>query len=326
MEKFKQIILFGSPGVGKSHYIRAKLLPSLGVDPTGENCIATVFHPEYGYGDFMGKLLPITRNNSIEYRYYEGHFLRALAQAFRAIRQAPDAPAHVALVIDELNRGNSAAIFGSVFQLLDRESDGWSSYAINLSEMESERLLELMGFQVAVVSGRTVYQNNNRNVNIDEELEPVRIRNRHVRIPPNLSIVATINTSDTSIYYMDAAFKRRWDWQYVDLKSESQSSGEVAFSSRADWCRFVDALNKFIRKHANIIRHIEDKQVGYWFISRDPILRSDIQNKLLFFLWDSVFSRDRMPLAQLLGAKREELVSFGDLVARDKEFVAKLLA
>ena len=324
-----QLVLFGSPGVGKSRLIRHEILPRLGVDPSSANCIATVFHPEYGYGDFMGKLLPMTRGGSVEYRYYPGHFLRTLAQAYKELRLQPDNPGHVALVIDELNRGNSAAIFGGVFQLLDREADGWSCYAVNLSDMEYERLLELMDFTLATLGGqdnqRRAYQYGGRNVvDIEAELAPVRIEHRHVRIPPNLSIIATINTSDSSIYYMDAAFKRRWDWEFVDLQSQRHSSPDIVFSTRDEWERFVDGLNVFIRRHASAIRHIEDKQVGYWFINQLPITRAHIQNKLLFFLWDSVFARDRHPIAQLLGLRREELVSFGDLVVRDLDFVARI--
>src|SRR5262245_8458549 len=130
----RQLILFGSPGVGKSHLIQHELLPKLGVSADSENCVKTVFHPEYGYGDFMGKLLPITREQQINYRFYEGHFLIALARAYRNILESPASPNNVALVIDELNRGNSAAIFGTVFQLLDRAADGWSSYQVEISQ------------------------------------------------------------------------------------------------------------------------------------------------------------------------------------------------
>ncbi len=328
---YRQLILFGSPGVGKSHLVRATILPELGVDAGSENCIGTVFHPEYGYGDFMGKLLPMTRGGTVEYRYYAGHFLQALALAYRNLRLNEAAPAGVALVIDELNRGNSAAIFGTAFQLLDREPDGWSSYAITLSEMEHEKLLELMDFTPVVSHHggfpRREFQYGGRSVpDLDGELRATRIEGRKVKIPPNLSIIATINTSDTSIYYMDAAFKRRWEWEFVDLQSKLISSDETAFADQKSWKAFVDKLNEFIRRNGASVRHIEDKQIGYWFLSKPQVLRRDVQNKLLFFLWDSVFARDRKPLCDLLSLRRDQLVTFGDLASRDQLFVAKISA
>ncbi|MGL4500381.1 MAG: hypothetical protein ACRCU2_15050, partial [Planktothrix sp.] len=168
-----QKILFGSPGTGKSYRIKDEIIPGLGIDESlnPENVISTVFHPEYTYGDFMGKLVPITKGNNVRYQFYEGHFLRALARAYKNIllkyvapkeqslkdlsdvdknyslkkarKEACDNAANVALVIDEINRGNSSAIFGTVFQLLDRDDEdddeknkerGWSSYKINITE------------------------------------------------------------------------------------------------------------------------------------------------------------------------------------------------
>ena len=84
----QQLILFGSPGVGKSYYIRSTILPSLGIDPNSQNCISCVFHPEYSYGDFVGKLLPITRGQKVEYTFYEGHFLAAIAKALQNLLKA----------------------------------------------------------------------------------------------------------------------------------------------------------------------------------------------------------------------------------------------
>ncbi len=125
MIEFMQKIYFGSPGTGKSYTVTRGILPKLlGTDYNSEtyhnNYISTVFHPEYTYGDFMGKLLPLTKDKQVTYRYYEGHFLRALAQAYRNILKDNDPRSwqNVALVIDEINRGNSAAIFGTIFQLL----------------------------------------------------------------------------------------------------------------------------------------------------------------------------------------------------------------
>ena len=120
----KQLIIFGSPGTGKSHHIKNEILSELGAEETH---IRTVFHPDYTYGDFMGKLMPLTdrADKRVTYNFYAGPFLKALAAAYRNwldAERGEQEPQHVALVVDEINRGNSAAIFGTVFQLLDRDS------------------------------------------------------------------------------------------------------------------------------------------------------------------------------------------------------------
>lgn len=117
-----QKILFGSPGTGKSYQIREIAIDKLGI-PLIENtqilsnAVRTVFHPEYTYADFMGKLLPLTQGDSVIYKFYPGHFLRVLGMAYRSL--IDDTNENFLLVIDELNRGNAAAVFGNVFQLLD---------------------------------------------------------------------------------------------------------------------------------------------------------------------------------------------------------------
>jgi 5-methylcytosine-specific restriction enzyme B len=315
-----QKILFGSPGVGKSHLIQAEILPSLGIDPSGEDCIKTVFHPEYTYGDFVGKLLPVSRESRVEYNFYAGHMLKALARAYRCILDNPDEPQHVALVIDEINRGNSAAIFGSVFQLLDREASGWSSYHVDLSRMEFEELIRLIGIETYKQTGekgRITYRFERvDHSDINALISPLRITAGQIRIPPNLSLLATMNTSDTSIYYMDSAFKRRWDWEFVNIDSTLNSSPEVAFESRPAWEQFVRRINHFIRHNGSSVRNLEDKQIGYWFIKGAVISKSQIQNKLMFFLWDSVFPRDKRPLAELVGTTVDNIATFGDFTAR----------
>lgn len=328
---FEKIILFGSPGTGKSRQIVHELIPKLEIDPEGPDCIKTVFHPEYTHGDFMGKLMPLTNSGRVEYNFYTGYFMRAIARAYRNILLAPpeEEPQKVALVIDEINRGNSSAIFGTAFQLLDRDDKGWSAYKVDLSKMEFEQLLREIGFSVRSYSSPGVpdyieYNFNGRkrrDDGVNEILEPLRIRRNQIRIPGNLSIFATMNTSDNSIYYMDAAFKRRWSWRYVDTSGDSPNPDGIAFHSREDWYAWIDSLNGFIRNNHGYVRNVEDKQVGHWFITGSPISNAEIQNKLMFFLWDSVFTTSKTPLAELLGVDEPSLVTFGDLASRTREFV-----
>lgn len=325
-----QKILFGSPGTGKSYQVReiAKnelLIPFDEDTKTLKNTIKTVFHPEYTYADFMGKLLPLTQNGSIIYKFYPGHFLRILGMAYKALIDGSDE--NFLLVIDELNRGNAAAIFGTVFQLLDRESDGWSSYEVIISDMELFGLLKEMHFNPVIQDENFLIKPNLTKSNtstLDDFFENQAVdalkkgnfygtrvfnllKNRRINIPNNLSIIATINTSDESIYYLDSAFKRRWDWEYVRSPSETfhgyPSELEnvkliVNNEEKELWINYIIGINKFIKSNHQSIRRIEDKQIGWWFIKPENELveLQQVKDKLMFYLWDSVFVRDKKPL------------------------------
>lgn len=346
-----QKIIFGSPGTGKSHLIKSEIIPKqLGVDEktNPENVIKAVFHPEYTYGDFMGKLLPITRAGQVEYNFYEGHFLKALAQAYKNIIVAHDKngqklsePENVVLVIDEINRGNSSAIFGSVFQLLDRDDDGWSSYDTSINGVTFFRLLELIGFTFSYDKNQEIDEYKLKGFDNAKKLETFQPKlaylnfnlvNKTIKIPPNLHIIATMNTSDSSIYHMDTAFKRRWEWQFIDVNSQLVKTDGIAFES-SEWVDFIGKLNQFIKSNHNYIRGIEDKQIGKYFIkgdSNNQIDYSIIQSKLMFFIWDSVFNRDKTPLVKLLFGNdnveqnKNKLVTFGDFALQVKNFVEKV--
>ena len=334
-----QKILFGSPGTGKSWRIKNQIIPELGIDESlnPENVIRTVFHPEYTYGDFVGKLVPLTRSGKVEYNYYEGHFLKALAQSYRNILIAKDTekPKNVALVIDEINRGNSSAMFGTIFQLLDRKADSWSDYNINVSVIEMDRILTLVGFEdggnigfykygkAKTAKAIEEYQDILSKINLNVNTLSSNIVGGSIRIPPNLSILASMNTSDNSIYFMDSAFKRRWDWEFVNWDDSKPPAAKYGTLSDEEWRELIKNLNEFIKKHHASIRGIEDKQIGYYFI-KPPVTADKIQNKLMFFLWDSVFNRDKKPLVDLLGVKREQLVTFGDFIQLHNDFIAAI--
>lgn len=341
-----QKILFGSPGTGKSHRIDREIIPKeLKIDRIAnpESIIKTVFHPEYTYGDFMGKLVPITKSGKVEYNYYEGHFLKALGQAYKNIQLTKpkdidqinwENVQNVALVIDEINRGNSAAIFGVCFQLLDREDTGWSTYTINTTEIEFYKFIELIGVKISLVDGNLKFQfpGDSHFVffeNLKDKFSPLGINTetKAIKLPPNLSILGTMNTSDNSIYFMDSAFKRRWDWEFVnwdDSKPPAPKYGEGGTLSKDEWKKLIINLNNFIKSHHASIRGIEDKQIGYYFI-KQPVTSDKIQNKLMFFAWDSIFNRDKKPLTDLIKVKRDQLVTFGDFTKFHNEFVHGLM-
>jgi 5-methylcytosine-specific restriction endonuclease McrBC GTP-binding regulatory subunit McrB len=368
-----QKIFFGCPGTGKSYQISNDDLggvvkEELGIDKDvhAENLIKTVFHPEYTYGDFMGKLMPMTmkddnKTSSVYYQFYEGHFLKALGQAYKNIIKAEkvENAQNVALVIDEINRGNSSAIFGTVFQLLDRLDQpkngiekGWSAYGINISDLEFTKLAELMGFTYGGTSAKKLteyeypkidgkgtlgskhFTNIFEKIKIKVELDTNTAVGSSIRIPPNLSIFGTMNTSDNSIYFMDNAFKRRWEWEYVDWSQDDDKKLDTVIlegygNGNLKWKDLVKQFNDFIKDNHNSVRsgRIEDMQIGYRFINTGKVTEDQIKNKLMFFIWDSVFNRDKNPLRELLGFDKndKQLVTFGDFIKYHQEFVTNLL-
>ncbi len=285
-----QKILFGSPGTGKSYKVHHTIIKDeLKIIDT-QNIVSTVFHPEYTYGDFMGKLVPLTKGNTVRYHFYEGHFLRAITQAYINIIAKYNDPtkekdfkdlsdtdklarleqsrklacknaSNVALVIDEINRGNSSAIFGIVFQLLDRENDGWSSYKINLTEIELLTIIRLIGVEEKpLADNKFEYQFPGENHWVQDysifqnrvNCLQMNLKDRSIKIPPNLSIIGTMNTSDNSIYFMDSAFKRRWDWEFIDWdnsKPPSARYGQAGILNDDEWKRLIQNLNSFIKGH-----------------------------------------------------------------------------
>jgi len=357
-----QRILFGSPGTGKSCSIRNIAINSLKMQWDEENqtiinSVKTVFHPEYTYSDFIGKLLPQTfGGGNVIYKFYEGHFIRSLGIAYKLLIDGSDE--NVLLVIDELNRGNASAIFGSIFQLLDREENGWSSYEVDVSGLELVGLLNSMSYRASISaegdilirkdgrsdilsnfcdSSRSMLSSNQNALRVIENIKRSRIS-----IPPNLSIIATINTSDDSIYYLDSAFKRRWDWDYIDapdakFHSYSFPEGllsvklEISPNEKVCWTDFVIRLNEFLKANSKFIRRIEDKQIGWWFIKPidGKINLDSVKNKLMFYLWDSVFTRDKQPLIKLLKAftsKDISLITYADFVTQTENFVHAIWA
>ncbi|MBE9238758.1 AAA family ATPase [Anabaena aphanizomenioides LEGE 00250] len=205
-----QKILFGSPGTGKSYKVREIAQQELGIEwneqtKSLENTIKTVFHPEYTYSDFVGKLLPQTTGlGSVIYKFYPGHFLQALGLAYRQIIDGTNE--NVLLVIDELNRGNAAAIFGSIFQLLDREDNYWSTYEVNLSELEIVGLFQSMGYKANItheniqVNGnefKSFYEmthNNLRNNNNEDGLRILeRLKNNSITEVLNVKILRILS-------------------------------------------------------------------------------------------------------------------------------------
>jgi len=272
-----QIIYYGAPGTGKSYGIKK----NHGV--VRENSYRTTFHPDTDYSSFVGCYKPIKENNGsndIIYEFVPQVFTEAYIAAWRGYSEGKP----IFLVIEEINRGNCAQIFGDLFQLLDRNDMGFSDYEIKPEKDLQQYLkdefagnhklpvLELSGFE-KVISG--------------EELI----------LPPNFNIIATMNTSDQSLFPIDSAFKRRWSWHYVAIKDYEEKNYRIEVDGIFyKWWDFVAQVNAKIKD----VTESEDKKMGYFFVRPDKkeqendenatiITTDNFVSKVLFYLWTDVF-------------------------------------
>lgn len=256
---FSQIIYYGVPGSGKSHKIdeETKALPD-------EQKMRVVFHPEYTNADFVGQILPVMEGNGVRYAFKPGAFTKILIGALKNSSKP-----HY-LIIEEINRGNAAAIFGEIFQLLDRRNDGWSSYCI---------------------------MNDDINYEIRKSVPELNwTENTGIRLPPNLSLLATMNTSDHNVFTLDNAFQRRWDMQLVpnECTDENQMKATIAVNNqKITWEDFQQTINSVIGEKSNEggLSSMEDKRLGCWFVkAENNEIKPDVfANKVLKYLWDDAF-------------------------------------
>jgi len=273
-------VVYGPPGVGKSFAIKQEIQSA-----DGFSTFITTFHPEYTYSDFVGGFRPSTedygkKTEKITYRFRPEVFINAYITAWKNQNE------NVFLVIEEINRGNSAAIFGDIFQLLDRDQDGYSEYAISCRE-EIKQYLEIAFSDTDYAEKiKSIYD-----VKFGKELvDPYSV----LLLPPNLIIRATMNTSDQSLFPMDSAFKRRWTWLYMpiqyDFPDKKISLNEKFYS----WNEFLKKINDFIYE----ILETEDKCVGSFFVNNELISGDEFRNKVIFYLWNDVL-RDELPETKL---------------------------
>jgi len=272
-----QIIYYGVPGSGKSHKIDEKTK-----DLPDEQKMRVVFHPEYTNADFVGQILPVQTENGLEYPFKAGPFTRILKRAL----QNPGKPYY--LIIEEINRGNAAAIFGDLFQLLDRGSDGWSSYSIENLDInafirsENERYSEKTPPTTKKIG----------NIEYTE--------NTSIRLPPNLSLYATMNTSDQNVFTLDNAFQRRWDMQLVpnECNDTNQMNATITVNKqKITWKDFQQTINAVIGEKSNEggLSSMEDKRLGCWFVKAEikenesTISKEKFADKVLKYLWDDAF-------------------------------------
>ena len=284
----KQIIYYGVPGCGKSNKIREQLK-----DVPEKNKVRVVFHPEYTNAEFIGQILPVT-NDGIRYEFTPGPFTQIIKRAYLNPNE------HFYLVIEEINRGNAAAIFGDTFQLLDRlkagETDslgndpanasvntfteGWSQYFVQNDDVNAY----IRGNENSIQIG---------NIRFDS--------NTAIRLPPNLSILATMNTSDQNVFTLDNAFQRRFDMELVRNEFDlTKAAVNAQYEAEIDdtgikWGQFWGWINAKITATLKGLSSTEDKRLGVWFVSNVGGIIDDkvFAEKVLKFLWDDVFKFKR---------------------------------
>ncbi len=278
-----QQIFYGAPGTGKSHAVKTE---TEAWEKRGR-VVRTTFHPDSDYSTFVGAYKPTTESvqrydiynkpmtrdgvpvmeQIITYEFVEQAFLQAYIDAWKN-RDEPEF-----LIIEEINRGNCAQIFGDLFQLLDRGNDGYSEYAIKADKDLQKHLCK--AFEDVEIADYP-------NVKTGKEL----------LLPGNLYIRATMNTSDQSLFPIDSAFKRRWDWKYVPITKGNDNGTELNWmievdGNQYDWWTFVRTINKHVFDTTNS----EDKQLGFFFCkAMDNIISAEtFVCKVIFYLWNDVF-------------------------------------
>lgn len=265
------ILFYGVPGCGKSHTVGKKYESKVKEEYT----IRVVFHPDYTYSDFVGQIMPVLEKvenkdgieeEKLQYKFIPGPFTRILQLAEIHKDQ------QCLLIIEELNRGNAPAIFGEIFQLLDRNDDGTSRYGIYNSDIAEK-----------------VYGD----------------KNKSIKLPSNLTIVATMNTSDQNVFTMDTAFQRRWQMKHIPNRFTGESLDEKTINhvakhlpnSEISWGVFAQTVNKKMHTANLGFGGTEDKSLGVYFATDNDLDDAErFAEKVLKYLWDDAFKLGRKEL------------------------------
>lgn len=249
------ILFYGVPGAGKSHEI-----DQMAEQGRSER---VVFHPDYTYSDFVGQILPrIIRKEGEEegklrYVFEPGPITRMLKRAY-------DDPTNMYfLVIEEINRGNAPAIFGDIFQLLDRNDNGSGKYHISNYDM-----------------AKIIYGEGHEN--------------EIIRMPANLTLLATMNTSDQNVFTLDTAFQRRWEMHLIKNDvNKAQHAYSLIEGSQVSWGRFATVTNEEIIRFGEEVGASEDKRLGAYFARSNELTKEKFPEKVLKYLWDDAFRMGR---------------------------------
>lgn len=284
-----QQIFYGAPGTGKSHTIEE--------ETKEEDVIRITFHPDTDYSTFVGAYKPTTallpicdelgqpmkigtttlHKEQIVYEFVAQSFLQAYVNAWEKY----DKGDKQYLVIEEINRGNCAQIFGDLFQLLDRNDYGFSDYPIK-ADTDMKRQLQ------KAFAGLSIAQRDKVNAMYEgKDVVSQVLCGDILLLPSNLYIWATMNTSDQSLFPIDSAFKRRWDWTYMPISNAEKHWVIEVGGNSYDWWKFLEKINEKIGSTTNS----EDKKLGYFFCKAQNgvISAKTFVGKVIFYLWNDVF-------------------------------------
>lgn len=272
-QKGQNILYYGVPGSGKSFTIS-----QICSDDSVMERI--VFYPDYSHSDFIGQIVPrLNQDKNLEYVFSPGPFTRILKKAYNN----PDNMYY--LVIEEINRGNAAAIFGEVFQLLDRDHTGKSDYSIN-------------NYDIA----EAVYNDSEH----------------PVRIPSNLTLLATMNTSDQNVFTLDTAFQRRWTMKHLPNNFDNEHSDDIIDGTQITWGAFAQTINELILQNNSGLISSGDKRLGVYFAREDELKPALFSEKVLKYLWDDAFKLDRDTIFNEKYKSIEELIEDYETEVNDK--------
>ena len=327
-----QKIYYGAPGTGKSFEIN-KITKN-------KEVIRTTFHPDSDYSTFVGAYKPTSievpvrdvtgkviiengqkvTENRIVYEFVEQAFLQAYIKAWEAYSKAAEGEKaeEQYLVIEEINRGNCAQIFGDLFQLLDRNGCGFSDYPIQADKDMKKQLGKAF-------SGKTIANAERINNIYGKDIVSKVLSGDILLLPDNLYIWATMNTSDQSLFPIDSAFKRRWDWKYMPICEGKENGVSLGWRIKVngklyDWWQFVEKINAEINEQTKS----EDKKLGYFFCkAQDGVVKAEtFVSKVIFYLWNDVF-KDQAFGSDIFRDGEEELTfnSFYDVDANGKAVI-----
>lgn len=324
-----QQIYYGAPGTGKSFELKEIT--------KGYSTIRTTFHPDSDYSTFVGAYKPVmqkvdlrdlsghivegVQEDRIVYTYVKQAFLKAYLGAWQKYATSGETTEPQFLVIEEINRGNCAQIFGDLFQLLDRSDNGFSTYPIEAdSDLQNEiREAFTEGGEYALeneldVDDAVEGYTSNYGKTLSDDIKNGRV----LLLPNNFYIWATMNTSDQSLFPIDSAFKRRWDWQYVKIADAHKGWKIKCGGEYCDWWTFVEEINKKIAKETSS----DDKKLGYFFCKppkdSDTITEEKFVGKVLFYLWNDVFKDGDISLFKVSDEPEAE-ICFDAFYGRDNK-------
>ena len=284
--KIRQRIFFGAPGTGKSFTLNQQKKDFF----DDENCERVTFHPDYSYANFVGTYKPVPLEDDgtkITYKYVEGPFLRLLVKALKNIKSAEETKPFL-LIIEEINRANVSAVFGDIFQLLDRDENNWSEFPIDTSK-------------------------DMRNY-LESELKDYGINCEKLYLPSNFFIWATMNSADQGVFMMDTAFKRRWDFTYLGINNNQKYINQ-------EWNAVRTAINEQLLEF-NIN---EDKLLGPFFIPlkqlnpnkkniiKDDDFRRIFKNKVIMYLFEDAAKPRRNLLFKGTG-ENKDYVTYSNII------------